>query len=225
MSWRAPGGIAAARRRHEVIMTPSTYLYFDKKATDSYHEPVSLSSSLLPLEIYGYDPDEGDRTRRPALPAGRTGQPVDRIHPETRRGRASLPAPAAHLRAGRKSRGRPSSASRGGEFSRCAFRPTARIDASGEPYRLPAPLGIEDGTSEGEKFLPSSSDPRCPAVQSVRYTLNGAVPQDFDREMPRSSTSRFLRRAADAALRDHRPFRGGAQHRHDARAHQPNANQ
>ena len=54
------GGIAAARRRHEVIMTPSTYLYFDKKATDSYDEPVSLSSSLLPLEkIYGYDPDEG----------------------------------------------------------------------------------------------------------------------------------------------------------------------
>ena len=61
MSWRGTrGGIAAARRRHEVIMTPSTYLYFDKKATDSYDEPVSLSSSLLPLEkIYGYDPDEG----------------------------------------------------------------------------------------------------------------------------------------------------------------------
>ena len=40
-----------------------------------------------------------DRTRRPALPAGRTGQPVDRIHPN-RRAR-ELPAPAAHLRAGR----------------------------------------------------------------------------------------------------------------------------
>mgnify|MGYP000793672495 FL=1 len=44
MSWRGTkGGIAAARQQHEVIMTPSTYLYFDKKATDSYDEPVSLS--------------------------------------------------------------------------------------------------------------------------------------------------------------------------------------
>ena len=58
----------------------------------------------------------------------------------------------------------------------------ARIDASGEPYRLPAPLGIEDGTSEGESFsfVIRPPFPGC----KVRYTLNGAVPQDFDREMP-----------------------------------------
>ena len=154
MSWRGTrGGIAAARRRHEVIMTPSTYLYFDKKATDSYDEPVSLSSSLLPLEkIYGYDPDEGIAPEdRRYLLGVQANLWTEFIRTE---GRASFRLPA-HL---------------------------ARIDASGEPYRLPAPLGIEDGTSEGESFsfVIRPPFPGC----KVRYTLNGAVPQDFDREMP-----------------------------------------
>ena len=182
MSWRGTrGGIAAARRRHEVIMTPSTYLYFDKKATDSYDEPVSLSSSLLPLEkIYGYDPDEGiapeDRRYLLGVQANLWTEFI------RTKGRASfqlLPriyalAEIAWSPVERKS---------WREFSEVRLPAhLARIDASGEPYRLPAPLGIEDGTSEGESFsfVIRPPFPGC----KVRYTLNGAVPQDFDREMP-----------------------------------------
>ncbi len=223
MSWRGTrGGIAAARRRHEVIMTPSTYLYFDKKATDSYDEPVSLSSSLLPLEkIYGSIRTKGSHPKTGATCwAYRPTLWTEFIRTEGRASFQLLPriyalAEIAWSPVERKSwqgilRGAPSG-------------PLARIDASGEPYRLPAPLGIEDGTSEGESFsfVIRPPFPGC----KVRYTLNGAVPQDFDREMPEKFRHRgSSRRAADAALRDHRPF-GAAQHRHDARAHQPNANQ
>ena len=182
MSWRGTrGGIAAARRRHEVIMTPSTYLYFDKKATDSYDEPVSLSSSLLPLEkIYGYDPDEGIAPEdRRYLLGVQANLWTEFIRTEGRASFQLLPriyalAEIAWSPVERKS---------WRELSEVRLPAhLARIDASGEPYRLPAPLGIEDGTSEGESFsfVIRPPFPGC----KVRYTLNGAVPQDFDREMP-----------------------------------------
>lgn len=182
MSWRGTrGGIAAARRRHEVIMTPSTYLYFDKKATDSYDEPVSLSSSLLPLEkIYGYDPDEGIAPEdRRYLLGVQANLWTEFIRTEGHASFQLLPriyalAEIAWSPVERKS---------WREFSEVRLPAhLARIDASGEPYRLPAPLGIEDGTSEGESFsfVIRPPFPGC----KVRYTLNGAVPQDFDREMP-----------------------------------------
>ena len=182
MSWRGTrGGIAAARRRHEVIMTPSTYLYFDKKATDSYDEPVSLSSSLLPLEkIYGYDPDEGIAPEdRRYLLGVQANLWTEFIRTEGRASFQLLPriyalAEIAWSPVERKS---------WREFSEVRLPAhLARIDASGEPYRLPAPLGIEDGTLEGESFsfVIRPPFPGC----KVRYTLNGAVPQDFDREMP-----------------------------------------
>ena len=182
MSWRGTrGGIAAARRRHEVIMTPSTYLYFDKKATDSYDEPVSLSSSLLPLEkIYGYDPDEGIAPEdRRYLLGVQANLWTEFIRTEGRASFQLLP----RIYALAKIAWSPVERKSWREFSEVRLPAhLARIDASGEPYRLPAPLGIEDGTSEGESFsfVIRPPFPGC----KVRYTLNGAVPQDFDREMP-----------------------------------------
>ena len=194
MSWRGTrGGIAAARRRHEVIMTPSTYLYFDKKATDSYDEPVSLSSSLLPLEkIYGYDPDEGIAPEdRRYLLGVQANLWTEFIRTEGRASFQLLPRIITLSTSGIVPRiyalaeiaWSPVERKSWREFSEVRLPAhLARIDASGEPYRLPAPLGIEDGTSEGESFsfVIRPPFPGC----KVRYTLNGAVPQDFDREMP-----------------------------------------
>ena len=182
MSWRGTkGGIAAARQQHEVIMTPSTYLYFDKKATDSYDEPVSLSSSLLPLEkIYGYDPSEGIAPEDQRYLLGvQANLWTEFIWTEGRVSFQLLPriyalAEIAWSPVERKS---------WEEFSEVRLPAhLARIDATGEPYRLPAPLGIENGTSEGESFS-FAIRPPFPGCK-VCYTLNGAVPQDFDREMP-----------------------------------------
>ena len=182
MSWRGTkGGIAAARQQHEVIMTPSTYLYFDKKATDSYDEPVSLSSSQLPLEkVYGYDPSEGIAPEDQRYLLGvQANLWTEFIWTEGRVSFQLLPriyalAEIAWSPVERKS---------WEEFSEVRLPAhLVRIDATGEPYRLPAPLGIENGTSEGESFS-FAIRPPFPGCK-VCYTLNGAVPQDFDREMP-----------------------------------------
>jgi hexosaminidase len=57
MSWRGvQGGIAAAKQGHDVVMSPTTYLYFDYHQGDPKQEPMSVGA-LLPLEkVYSYEP-------------------------------------------------------------------------------------------------------------------------------------------------------------------------
>ena len=58
MSWRGEkGGIEAAKQKHDVIMTPNTYLYFDYYQTnDLENEPLGIGG-YLPLErVYSYEP-------------------------------------------------------------------------------------------------------------------------------------------------------------------------
>ena len=58
MSWRGmKGGIAAARAKHYVIMSPTDFSYFDyRQGSDAAKEPVG-QSAFLPLEkVYSFDP-------------------------------------------------------------------------------------------------------------------------------------------------------------------------
>lgn len=57
MSWRGEaGGIAAAKENHDVIMTPSTYVYLDYYQADPKTEPLAIGG-FLPIEkVYGYEP-------------------------------------------------------------------------------------------------------------------------------------------------------------------------
>ncbi len=57
MSWRGVnGGIAAARQLHDVIMTPTTFVYLDYYQFDPAVEPLAIGG-FLPLEkVYSYDP-------------------------------------------------------------------------------------------------------------------------------------------------------------------------
>jgi hexosaminidase len=61
MSWRGvSGGIEAAKKEHNVIMSPNTYLYFDYyQSKDTEHEPIAIGG-YLPLEkVYSFEPTEG----------------------------------------------------------------------------------------------------------------------------------------------------------------------
>jgi hexosaminidase len=57
MSWRGmKGGIEAAKAKHDVIMTPTDYSYFDYRQGDPTTEPVG-QSAFIPLEkVYSFDP-------------------------------------------------------------------------------------------------------------------------------------------------------------------------
>lgn len=57
MSWRGEeGGIEAAKQKHEVVMSPTTYCYFDYYQSGSSFEPLAIGG-FLPLEkVYQYSP-------------------------------------------------------------------------------------------------------------------------------------------------------------------------
>ncbi|NNV55001.1 beta-N-acetylhexosaminidase [Limnovirga soli] len=56
MSWRGEkGGIEAAKQKHQVVMTPTTYVYFDYAQTKS--EDSLVIGGYLPVEtVYNYEP-------------------------------------------------------------------------------------------------------------------------------------------------------------------------
>lgn len=58
MSWRGEGGgIEAAKQKHDVIMTPNTYLYFDYYQTnDVENEPLAIGGYLPVERVYSYEP-------------------------------------------------------------------------------------------------------------------------------------------------------------------------
>ena len=57
MSWRGvDGGIAAAQQGHDVIMTPTSHVYFDYYQADADDEPLAIGG-FLPLEkVYSFEP-------------------------------------------------------------------------------------------------------------------------------------------------------------------------
>ncbi|TKG92000.1 beta-N-acetylglucosaminidase [Puteibacter caeruleilacunae] len=59
MSWRGEeGGVAAAKMKHPVVMTPNQFLYFDYvQSEDRENEPYVSFKQVLPIDrVYNYDP-------------------------------------------------------------------------------------------------------------------------------------------------------------------------
>ncbi|MBD5256290.1 MAG: family 20 glycosylhydrolase [Bacteroides sp.] len=58
MSWRGEsGGIEAAKKGHDVIMTPNNYLYFDYYQTlDRENEPEAIGGYVSVQRVYDYEP-------------------------------------------------------------------------------------------------------------------------------------------------------------------------
>ncbi len=57
MSWRGmSGGIAAAKQGHDVIMTPTSHMYFDYYQGDPEHEPLAIGGYTPLDKVYGFEP-------------------------------------------------------------------------------------------------------------------------------------------------------------------------
>ena len=57
MSWRGiEGGIEAANQGHDVVMSPSSELYFDYLQTDSVNEPPGRPATIPLKQVYAFEP-------------------------------------------------------------------------------------------------------------------------------------------------------------------------
>lgn len=63
MSWRGiDGGIAAAKQKHQVIMTPTTAVYLDYYQGEPGREPLGIGGYLPIEKVYAYEPDPAELT-------------------------------------------------------------------------------------------------------------------------------------------------------------------
>lgn len=57
MSWRGmKGGIEAAKAKHDVIMTPTDFVYFDYGQGDPAYEPLNIGSYVPLAKVYSFEP-------------------------------------------------------------------------------------------------------------------------------------------------------------------------
>ncbi|HRH46577.1 MAG TPA: family 20 glycosylhydrolase, partial [Pyrinomonadaceae bacterium] len=57
MSWRGEkGGIEAAKAKHDVIMTPTDFMYFDYGQGDPKFEPLNIGGFVSLEKVYSYNP-------------------------------------------------------------------------------------------------------------------------------------------------------------------------
>jgi hexosaminidase len=67
MSWRGiDGGVAAARAGHDVVMTPTSHLYFDYYQGEPRWEPLAGGGIVTLERVYGYDPIPASLTKAQA---------------------------------------------------------------------------------------------------------------------------------------------------------------
>ena len=65
MSWRGiNGGIEASKQKHNVIMTPTDYCYFDNyQCVNIENEPIAQQGFLPVEKVYSYDPIPAELTK------------------------------------------------------------------------------------------------------------------------------------------------------------------
>ncbi len=57
MSWRGiKGGIEAAKSKHDVIMTPTDFLYFDYGQGETKYEPINIGNHVPLKRVYSFEP-------------------------------------------------------------------------------------------------------------------------------------------------------------------------
>lgn len=67
MSWRGTaGGIAAAKQKHQVVMTPSSHVYFDHYQGSQELEPLAISGYTPLSKVYAYEPTPSQLTKEEA---------------------------------------------------------------------------------------------------------------------------------------------------------------
>jgi len=63
MSWRGmEGGTAAAKQKHQVVMTPGEFVYFDHAQGDPALEPLNIGGYLPLAKVYAFEPTPPELT-------------------------------------------------------------------------------------------------------------------------------------------------------------------
>jgi len=181
MSWRGVnGGIEAARQGHDVVMTPTSHMYFDYyQGRDRETEPLAIGG-YLPLElVYAYEP----------VPAELTGEETHRVlgaqgnvwteYIKTPEHVDYMAYPRALALA--ELNWSPRSARDWPDFRERLPAGLARLGELGVNYRIPEPTGLEEDRLTLDGWIGLDLGNPLPWGE-IRYTLDGTDPTAASRK-------------------------------------------
>lgn len=174
MSWRGMrGGIEAAKSGHDVIMTPTDYVYFDYGQGDPAYEPLNIGG-YVPLEkVYGFDPIPQELTAQEAkyVIGGQANVWTEYMKTPEKVEYMAFPrmlALSEVLWSQKENRDF-------SDFRQRLFAHLPRLDKQKVNYRIPEPVGLQNVVTANEnvkiELMPAPGT-------SVYYTTDGAAPDE-----------------------------------------------
>jgi len=175
MSWRGvSGGIEAARQGHDVIMTPTSHMYFDYyQGADQSAEPLAIGG-YLPLEkVYAFEPVPAELTESEGRHILGVQANVWTEYIKTPEYAEYMAYPRALALA--EVAWTPALSRDWSGFTARLPSQLARLEALGVNFRIPEPDGLgEDRLTLSGRLVVELGNP-LPAGE-VRYTLDGSDP-------------------------------------------------
>ncbi|WP_407429232.1 family 20 glycosylhydrolase [Arcticibacter sp.] len=173
MSWRGEiGGIAAARQRHDVIMSPYTYFYLDYYQGDPATEPPAFPAFLPLSKVYSYEPlsDALSEEQHQYIKGVQANLWCENIRDERHANYMLFPRALALSEIGWSA----ASAKNYIRFHEKLKMRLAAMEQDGINFRIPEPLNLRDEITTKSSVLIDLS----PTVEgaSVYYTLDGSDP-------------------------------------------------
>ncbi len=174
MSWRGMrGGIAAAKAGHDVIMTPTDFVYFDYGQGDPAYEPLNIGSYVPLAKVYSFEPVPPELTAEEAkyILGGQANIWTEYIETPQQVEYMAFPrmlALAEVLWSKKEDRNFD-------DFKRRLNAILPRLDKQGVNYRIPEPGGLHNVVAENEKV---SIELKPAPGTRVLYTTDGSTPND-----------------------------------------------
>ena len=174
MSWRGmKGGIEAAKSKHDVIMTPTDFVYFDYGQGDPAYEPLNIGS-YVPLEkVYSFDPVPKELTADEAkyIIGGQANLWTEYVKTSSHVEYMMFPrmlALAEVVWSRQEDRNYD-------DFLHRLNAHLPRLDAQNVNYRIPEPGGLQNIITDSEKV---SIELRPAAGTRVYFTVDGTTPDE-----------------------------------------------
>ena len=179
MSWRGEkGGIESAKAKHDVIMTPNTFLYFDYGQGDPAYEPLNIGS-YIPLEkVYSYNPVPKELTVDEAkyILGAQANIWTEYLKTPDKVEYMAFPRILALAEVNWS----PQEARNYADFTRRLNRQYQSLDKQNVNYRIPQPIGLQNTLLENtDKTKIELTAPL--ANSKIYYTIDGSEPTEKSR--------------------------------------------
>lgn len=174
MSWRGMrGGIEAAKSKHDVIMTPTTHVYFDYGQGDPAYEPLNIGSYVPLSKVYSFEPVPPELTADEAkyVIGGQANIWTEYMKTASHVEYMAFPrmlALSEVLWSKKEDRDF-------ADFQRRLNAILPRLDKQGVNYRIPEPGGLQNVVTESDRV---SIELQPAAGTRVHYTTDGSTPDE-----------------------------------------------